>query len=396
MGMGLGYGHALQMRLLYVIPGLGGGGGAEQSLASMIPVWTRSIDVHVAGFSTRRSLDDSMESHGAQIHQLCPKSRTATVGQLRSLIDRLSPDLVHTTLFDADIVGRVAALSKRTPVSSSLVNVNYGKLQRSMPGISAAKLLAAQGVDIVSSRAVVRFHALTHDTAATMGSRLLVPASRIEVIPRGRDRALLGDNNPERRQRVRVALGVGDRPLIVAAARHEWQKGLDVLLQAVPIVAAQHPDVLLLVGGRDGAATDYLHDLVSRLRIERNVKFIGPRGDVPDLMCASDVFCVPSRWEGFGSILVEAMALGIPTVASDIPPIREVSGDAGWINMFESEHPSSLAAEVLAVLDRPDETRARSFRGISQFDNEFASDTVSQRMLDFFTAAQSRSRLTKR
>lgn len=380
------------MKVLYLIPGMGGGGGAERSLATMVPFWRDDLDLHIVTFSPRDHLGDDLRAGGARLTNLGPLGPARLTAEVVRLVRAERPDLVHTTLFDADVAGRLAATLTRVPVSTSLVNVNYGPSQLHIPGRSSGKLLAAQAVDGLSARFVSRFHALTEHVATVMSRRLLVRASKIDVIPRGRDRASLGIRSPERRAAARRSLSIGDEPLVVATARHEWQKGLDILVGAAPAVLRQVPDARFLIGGRAGPQTELLEDLVAQLGLADRVRFIGPRDDVPELMCAADAFCVPSRWEGFGSILVEAMALGVPTVASDIGPISEVDGGSGWLTLARPEDVDALADGIVRTLLDPVAAAARSARGPIRFEHQFTSELVAGRMLAFFERAAATSR----
>lgn len=380
------------MKILYLIPGMGGGGGAERSLATMVPFWRDHLDLHIVTFSPRDHLGDDLRAGGAQLTNLGPLGPAALTRALVGLLREESYDLVHTTLFDADVVGRLAATLVHVPVSTSLVNVNYTPSQMRIPGRSTSKLLAAQLVDAASARTVSRFHALTEHVADVMARRLLIRRSKIDVIPRGRDRASLGERTEERRAAARRALGVGDEPLVVATARHEWQKGLDVLVEAAPIVLREIPDARFLIGGRAGPQTELLEETVAHLGLAGRISFMGPRDDVPELMCAADVFCVPSRWEGFGSILVEAMALGVPTVASDIGPIQEVDGGSGWLQLVRPEHPASLAKGIVESLVDRRAAERRGARGPIRFQHQFTAELVAGRMLGFFERAAATSR----
>ncbi|KGN34713.1 glycosyl transferase [Knoellia sinensis KCTC 19936] len=232
----------------------------------------------------------------------------------------------------------------------------------------------------------MRFHALTHEVASVMGKRLWLDPGRVEVIPRGRDRSDVGSFSASRRNRVRNVLGVGDRPLVVAAARHEWQKGLDLLLRAWPGISAAHPDAVLLIGGREGQTTEHLHTLATQVGLDPATVFLGSRNDIPDLMCAADAFCVPSRWEGLGSILIEAMALGAPVVASDLPPFRELDPRGGWITYFERDNTKDLARQIAVTLARTNGQQRRATASDS-FESTYRADLIAARMVEFFEAA---------
>ena len=122
-------------------------------------------------------------------------------------------------------------------------------------------------------------------------------------------------------------MGLGDDvPVVLAAARHEYQKGLDVLLDAIASIRRDQPNIVLLLAGRDGNRTAALRYQATRLGLDANVRFLGARDDIPDLMVAADVFVLPSRWEGLPGAVIEAMALETPVVATDLPGVREVLG----------------------------------------------------------------------
>ncbi len=290
---------------------------------------------------------------------LSPAGRVGQIRQVRALVAARRPDLVHTTLFDADVVGRLGARAAGTPVVSSIVNVAYGPEQRANPALRPWKVEGARWIDRTTGMAVRRFHALSPHVADVMGPRLGIRRDRIDVIPRGRDDAALGDPSPERRRRVRAALGMDDdQLLVVAAARHEYQKGLDVLIAAWPAVRTARPGAVLRIGGRVGNETHHLEAAIEAQGPAAGIELLGARDDVADLMVAADVFVVPSRWEGFGSILVEAMALGTTLVASDVGPVPDVVG-SGWARLVAPGQAGPLAAAVLeAAGQSPDDARA--------------------------------------
>ena len=310
----------------------------------------------------------------------------ATAALTRLIRDR-QPDLVHTTLFEADVLGRPAARLAGIPVVSSIVNESYGPEHAADPGVRPSRLRAAQALDAATARLARRMHALTHPAAATMARRLRYSRSRIDVIGRGRDPRILGSRTEARRRTVRLSLGINDvQPLVLAAARQEYQKGLDVLLRCLPMLLARRSGVRVLVAGREGNETDRLRALVAELCLTPVVTFLGSRDDVPDLLVAADVLVVPSRREGFGSVLLEAMALETPIVASDLPPIREVLGDdAPGLVAPESE--AALANELAFVINDSTAARRRAGAARVRFDRFFTTSAIGDQMLAFYERA---------
>jgi glycosyltransferase involved in cell wall biosynthesis len=381
------------MRVLYLIDSLRRG-GAEQSLAAMAPhLIEGGVDLEVAYLHERPGVRDDLMAAGATLTPLTDAAvPLGWVRLARRLIVDRRPDLVHTTLFESDIVGRVAAGLTRTPVVSSLVNANYGPDQLSDGRLVPWKVRGAQLVDAVTARLVVRFHAVSEDVASTMSTRLRVRRERIEVIPRGRDPAQLGARSDERRARVRKELGIQDQPVLLAIGRQEYQKGLDVLMAALPGLLASIPAARLIVAGREGNASGSLRQVASQLGLDGRVSFLGHRDDVADLLCAADAFVFPSRWEGSPGALLEAMALEVPIVASDLPPVRELvtDGETAWL--ARREDPGALGAAVSKVLSSPGEANRRARMSRAIFLEQFTIERIVERMLDFYHRALSRHR----
>ena len=378
-----------EVHILYLIPGLGRSGGAEQAIAVFAaPYAERGVQLDVVTFTGRDALRPTVEQAGGTVIDLGAGSMVALTARVRSLVRERQPDLVHTTLFEADLAGRVGARWAGVPVVSSLVNVAYGPEQRANPALRAWKLEAARRADRLTARLPRRFHALTGHVAAVMGDRLAIDPDRIDVIPRGRDAATLGSVTPSRQAAARRSLGVdGDEPLVLALARHEFQKGLDVLVRAWPDVRSEVPNAVLRLGGRAGSQSALIEHLVADLGPDSGVLEVGVRDDVPDLLSAADSFVVPSRWEGLGSILIEAMALGAPVVTTEVGPIPEVTG-LGWARLVPPDDPAALARAVVATLRQPvEERQRRADVARARVGATFTLATVADDMVAFYQRA---------
>jgi glycosyltransferase involved in cell wall biosynthesis len=357
--------------------------GAEQSLATMAPhLMAEGIDLHVAYLIEREGLRSQIEAAGVRVVSLASPGagRRAWFARMTDLVGELRPDVVHTTLFEADLAGRRAAARHGVPSVSSFVNTTYHPAQAGRENVSRVKLWAAQAVDTYTARRVARFHAVTEHVAQVMSRRLFIPRSKIEVIPRGREDAALGRRTADRRARARQRLGVDPgEPLVVAVGRQEPQKGLDVLLGAVPVVQARHPGVRVLVAGREGRASEAMGETMRAGDLAGTVTFLGMRDDVPDLLAAADVFAFPSRWEGAGGTLLEAMALEAPIVTSDLATLHQTVDDSVAV-LVRPDDARALAAGIVRVLDDPTAATARAAAGRARFEAEFTIGTGARRM----------------
>lgn len=149
------------------------------------------------------------------------------------------------------------------------------------------------------------------------------------------------------REQTRADLAVlPERPLVLTIGRLVEQKGLDTLLAAAPVIADRRPEPVIAIAG-DGPLWGSLHDTAAEL--DADVRMLGHRTDVADLLAAADVFCLPSHWEGSSLVVMEALRAGLPVVGTRVGGISELySGTAVLVPPGE---PEAFAAAVGQVLD---------------------------------------------
>jgi glycosyltransferase involved in cell wall biosynthesis len=384
------------VHVLYLIDSLAVG-GAERSLASMAPnLVAAGVRLDVAYLRERSGVHDELREGGATLFALDgPGGRAGGLRRVRRVLGERRPDLVHTTLFEADLLGRIAGRLARVPVVSSLVSEGYGDAHVSEPGLRRWRVRAAQAADAATARSVVRFHVPAEHIADTMARRLRVPRDRFDVVPRGRDPEVLGRRSEDRRRAVRARLELGDDvPMILAIARQEHAKGLDVLVDAFGSVRSERPDARLLVAGGEGNATPHLRERVARGDLDGAVVFLGSRRDVPDLLSAADVFVLPSRREGLPGVLLEALALETPAVASDLPAVREVFDGRDIGLLAKVGDAAGLAAAIGATLADAEGASRRAEHGRERFLERYTAERAARGMFELYELVLSASRRT--
>ena len=374
--------------MLYVIDSLAPG-GAETSLASMAPhLAALGIDLHVCYFVERDGVHEQLRDAGATLHHI-DAPRPTRAFALRRLIAATDPDIVHTTLFEADQAGRLAGAMSRRPVISSLVSTGFEL--GSWTSAAGLRARAAVVVDAITARAVSSFHAVSAPVADVMSRRLLVGRDRFAIIPRGREPGDLGERTAQRRRAIRERLGVATTtPLVVGIGREVFPKGHTTLLRAVPALAADVPGVRVLLAGQRGDRSDEIGRVIDELGIGGIVERLGHRDDVPDLLAAADALAFPSSREGFPGTLVEALALECPIVASDIPTIRSIleRHDGRLLGTLVAVADSrALARSLAAVLDGPRDDSALSV-GHDVFVDEFTTAAVAERMVALYRSVR--------
>lgn len=377
------------LRVLFVIDSLVPG-GAERSLTAMAPRYQdHGVSLIICYLSSGPGLQDELSSAGIPL--VCLDGRGGRAGnayRVARLVKKCAPQLIHTALLEGDLAGRIASLATGIPVVSTLPATMYDQEHLQDPTLRRWKVRMAQLADVITAQRVRRFHAVSEHVAQIMPARLHVPRQRIEVIHRGRDPEILGIRSPERYREVRARLGLGLRdPILVAVGRQEHKKGFDVLLRTWPAVLQAFANATLLVAGREGAQSQMLAGLVSGLGLEDSVRFLGARSDVADLLSAADLFVLPSVSEGFPGILIEALALEVPVVSSDLPAIREILGGSELARLVPPRDPEALAQAILATLRAPTAAARTARRARQRFTDHFTTEAVATQMVSFYRRA---------
>lgn len=177
-----------------------------------------------------------------------------------------------------------------------------------------------------------------------------VAEKKIALIPNGVEPNGTSQRH-ERRWIKRECLGDEDLRVVLFAGRLIEEKGLDRLLTAWRKTASRERSVLVIVG--DGPLRRDLETMASQLGIRANVRFLGHRADVAKFYAIADLFVLPSRTEGMSNALLEAMAAGLPVVASDVGGNREIVEDGCSGFLVDWEDPLSCASVLSALIENP-------------------------------------------
>ncbi len=374
------------LRVVHVIPRLSPTGGAETSLVQVVEPLRRlgvASEVVVLTEHPDNRPARALREAGVTVHVLGEVSRPRQVLRLVRILRRSRPDVVHTTLLEAGLVGRLAARLTGRPALHSVVNSVYRGGALTAYGAAWKTRLFFVADFVLARVATTRFHVLTEASADEVTSTFRVPRERISVVPRGRSTALLGARTAERRAAARRGLGIdNDRSLVVNVARQERQKGHVDLVRAFAVVRETLPDAELAIAGRPGAATRALEAAIRDEGLVDHVRLLGSVDDVGSLLCAADVFAFSSHWEGLGGAVLEAMALEVPIVTFAVPAVCEVVGDTAVVVPIGDV--SALAKAVTGILIDRDRGAAGAAAARSRFDVHFTLDGVAGQMADLY------------
>lgn len=195
------------------------------------------------------------------------------------------------------------------------------------------------------------------------------------------------------RHQIRDGLGIDpDRPVLISAIRLEKEKSADVLIDAAYRLKANDgvaPFTWLIAGA--GSMQEPLQAMIDRSHLQDHVRLLGFRGDVHELMAAADVLVHPAVAEPFGLVLAEAMALGLPVIASDggAAPEVVVHDQTGWL--FKAGDPESLAAQIAQALADLPKCQAYGRAGLRRYEQLFTADQMVAHTHDVYHRVLSHS-----
>ncbi len=319
------------MRVVHVLNDLSGGGAERLVLEfcrrSAPDVHTRVVTVHAGGVLAAAFADAGVEvrSVGRRRGRLGLRALARLAGELRGA------DVVHTHLWSGDVYGRVAARLAGVPVVIS----HEHNVPRLLPDWKVAVKVQTAGL-------CDRVIAVSESVAGGWRARGL-GVDRLVVVPNGIELGRFAGEH----------VGGGG---VLFVGRLVPQKGVEVLLSAMRLL----PEASATVVG-DGP-------LRGELDVPGNVEMVGAVEDVVPWLRRADVVVVPSRWEGFGLVAAEAMAAGVPVVASAVDGLVEVVGDAGVLVTPDDDQALARALSDLlanparrASLARSGRDRVRAF-----------------------------------
>ena len=176
-----------------------------------------------------------------------------------------------------------------------------------------------------------------------------IAGNRIALIYNGVELDTLNDSR-EKTVTIRKELNISpDSPLIAAVGRMVWQKGFEYFIRTIPELVHNIPEARFLLVG-DGPLRTNLESLARNLKIDNTVIFTGFRSDIQELLAAIDILTVPSILEGFPMIILEAMAMATPIVATQIQGITEQISNGQEGILVPPENSEALTAGLIRMI----------------------------------------------
>lgn len=361
------------MKILHVIVGLNVG-GAELMLKRLIESHSGNTNyLHsVISLTDVGKVGEQLQALGVQVQALGMRTSLDTprvLWQLTRLIRATQPSIVQSWMYHADLLGGLAsrlAGNRHVVWGVRTTEVSSG---------------CSRVTNVLRRLCAFLSHWVPHTIVCAAEESRKVHVSigydstRMEVVPNGFDMSRLVATERQR-SGLRAQLGIQEKEIVIGSlGRFNPDKDHHNFVQSAGILADQYSALRFLMVGRD---LDSNNTLLARWINETghadSFILLGERSDVPVCLSVMDVFCLHSRTEGFPNVLGEAMAMGVPSVTTDVGDAAFLLGDSGQV--IRKESPKDLADGILKLLL------------LNPKERTMLGKKAKQRILDHFTLSR--------
>ncbi len=346
----------------HILPTLESGGGAERlvmQLSERLP--EHGFESHIIAIVRGGSMESLLREQNIGYTVLERQGifgRLTNIFRLKNFLQDLNPDIVHTHLSASNFFGRLSAhMAGCKHVITTMHNVRmyHGRagefIMRVMKNFSALYI------------------AISNDVAVYLERELKIPPDKITIIPNGVETAKITK---------RQSRPFYDVPKILFIGRLEPQKNPDIFLEALAQI--RRPYECHIYG--QGSMEHELKRMADELGILPRIFWHGVASDVYDVYANHDLFVMPSAWEGFGLVAIEAAVSGIPMIVSDLPVMRELFGEK--TTLVKPGSAKDLGAAIQDALDRPASAINRANQLACQDFSKYSIQTMTNKYAELY------------
>jgi glycosyltransferase involved in cell wall biosynthesis len=371
------------LNLTFIITGLSTGGAEIMLLKLLERLDAARFSPQVISLTSLGEIGPRIQALGISVEALEMRPgmipNPITFARLVRRLKAIKPDIVHTWMYHADLVGGLAARMARVPavgwaIHHSNLSSNYN---------SCATLAVVKACSLLSGWLPNQILSCS-ETARHIHVAYGYPAKKMVVIPNGFD---IKTFQPDASARIRVRNELGitqGTPLVGIVGRFNPQKNHFGFIEAATYLHCKVSSVHFLLAGKDlDQNNNELMQAIKQANLINKIHLLGLRSDVPSLMSALDVYASSSYGEAFPIVLGEAMACGVPCVVTDVGDSAYIVGDTGRV--VAPGDMTGLAAAWEQLLALPDsERRALGERARARIAENFEIGAVVKRYEAFY------------
>lgn len=368
--------------MTHVITGLSTG-GAERALYNVLTGFSGELDSAVISLSNEGTYGSRIRELGVPVYTLGMQSGLPTISsvlKLRSLVRQLQPDVIQGWMYHGNLA---AWLARRFAPGRPALAWN---IRHSLYSLEAEKKLT-QKVIKGNRRLSGSVDALLYNSRLSrqQHENFGFCADRGRVIPNGFDLDIWKPRSEPEIQAIRDREKIPGQALVIGhVARFHPMKDHAAFVRAAVRVVESCSDVHIVLVGRDvNRNNTSLVQLVPQA-LQHRFHWLGERHDIPDLMPIFDIVCLTSAWgEAFPNVLGEAMACGVPCVATDVGDSRLIVGDTGVV--VPPRNDAELYSALMDMVNRGAEARASLGQAARRrIEAEFSLDAVVNQYMNLY------------
>lgn len=354
-------------KVLEVIDSLGSG-GAESLLKNFVLEAKKNnvFNIEIATLYSNAIFKKEIEDAGIPVWTLglTYKYDLRGVTKLIKLIKERKYDIIHVHLFPADVFAAIASLF--LPRNIKWIFSEHGAHNR---------------------RRTLKIFKILDNFTYSRYSKIVCVSKQVELV--------LLNWIPSNKGKTKVIPNAVPIPKflnpcsvktydILFVGRLTKQKSVEILLKAINILKNKYSRNLKIAIVGDGELKENLNNLTVELGVNKEVKFLGVRKDVKELMVSSKIFVLPSRWEGFGIVIIEAMSNMLPVIATSVGGIPELIENGKDGILVPPENPKALARAINSLLENKELREKLSKTAYKKVREKYSINAYSVRMLDFY------------
>jgi glycosyltransferase involved in cell wall biosynthesis len=359
-------------------------GGGERVFAQIINRLPRDRYKVIVACLPGGIFEEQIKEYGARLEPLDLRKRfnPKIVLRLAGLMKREKIDIVHSQGGRADFFARITAKLMKVPVMVSTIAMPIEGYD-----VNRIKKSIYIFLDRFSERFVDRFMVVSESLRKTLIERHRVHPEKVTTIYNGIevdeysiDGKGVGNQASEHKKEFGLE---NDVPIIGAIGRLVWQKGLEYLLEAIPEIIKKFPRIKFLIVG-EGSLRESLEMKSERLKIKENIIFTGFRKDIKTILASIDILAMPSLQEGLPMILLEAMAMAKPIVATHIDGISELLDNGRTGALAPARDSRALAAAIIDLLSHGDKASQMGLAARKAVEEKFSVETMVEKVANVY------------
>lgn len=355
-------------------------GGGEDQLIWLVQAARKAGLEAIVGCIPGSATNEALISAGIET---TPVSRLRTnpiaaVFDVLRICRRRAVKLIHTGSFLSNFVGRLAGRRAGIPVFTS-VYCEPDSFLLTRDSFVRRRIFWLRA--LIERLTALRYTDVFIAVSQAVADKLIaggIPSEKVHVVPNGVDIVQV-----RRRAAETPPVSLPPGRWVGSVARLEAVKGIDYLLEAIGLLASEYVDIHLAIIG-NGSHEQQLKAEVEAMGISDRVRFLGYLENQLSLMAQFDIYVLPSLSEGLSVTLLEAAALGLPIVATDVGGNSELVKDGLTGLLVPSRDPKALAGAIKRLLDDSGLAADLAKAGAALVAADFAMENTSRRVLDLY------------